>query len=957
MKDHASPILLELQDLLSIITDAVIVIDARQIVVLFNHAAEKIFGYRASEIIGHPLDPIIPTHLIDKHRQYVESFASRPETGGQMGEHREVMGRRKDGELFPAEANISKITRDGITQFIVILRDITRRKLSEAALQRWVNALEHADWGVVIGQANAITLELMNPAFARLYGYTVEELSGKPIMDVYAPQDRHKVAGWLKQAHETGHISYEAQHIRKDGRIFPVLVDITAVKNQHGEVLYRVVNVQDITERKRAQAEMERRDAILQAVVFAGENFMQKSVHWGKSIQVLLEKLGQAAGVTHVYIYEHPATPDNKNCMTLQDEWHEDRSAAACISSSDPMVYAIPDRWQKLLAQGQLIFGSVDDFSDGEFQTLAARNIRSIMIVPILVRDQLWGCVEFDDCANERAWSVAETGALKAAAGTLGAAIQRRVIETALEISEQRYSSIISSINEGIIFQDTDGIIQTCNASAERILGRSAVDIIGRAYTDITWSAVHEDGTPFPVDDHPANQTLRTGQPCNNVVMGLDHADGRRVWIVNNSHPLFKWDASRPDAVISSFSDISERMNAFHLMEQHVQERTRQLSALLEVSRTVASTLEIDPLLNIILQQLKNVIEYTGAAIVTLEGDEFVIQEYQGPLQKEVVTRLRSSTSQDTGYARVAEQKKPVIIDDIWQEDPWLQRMQTEAGPELRAAYQQIHSWMGIPLIVHKRLIGVLRLDHYQPGYYTEAHARLLMAFANQAAVAIENANLYKQAQKVAALEERQRLARELHDSVSQSLYGIALGARTARAILGRDPKQATESMEYCLSLAESGLAEMRALIFELRPESLELEGLVIALEKTAAAKRARHAIEVDLRLAKEPDIPLNLKEVLYRIALEAMQNTTKHARATRISIHLGQVEGEWVLEIKDNGRGFDPSVAYPGHLGLRSMRERAKQAGCSLDFESRPGFGTVIRVKTNLRHPNEPGQ
>src|SRR5213078_3825441 len=140
-------------------------------------------------------------------------------------------------------------------------------------------------------------------------------------------------------------------------------------------------------------------------------------------------------------------------------------------------------------------------------------------------------------------------------------------------------------------------------------------------------------------------------------------------------------------------------------------------------------------------------------------------------------------------------------------------------------------------------------------------------------------------AQAKAALEERQRLARELHDSVSQALFGISLGARTARALLAQDPARAAEPIDYVQSLAEAGLAEMRALIFELRPESLESEGLVAAISKQAAALRARHQIEVRADLGAEPALPLERKEALYRIAQEATHNTVKHARAGAIDL------------------------------------------------------------------------
>lgn len=195
----------------------------------------------------------------------------------------------------------------------------------------------------------------------------------------------------------------------------------------------------------------------------------------------------------------------------------------------------------------------------------------------------------------------------------------------------------------------------------------------------------------------------------------------------------------------------------------------------------------------------------------------------------------------------------------------------------------------------------------------------------------------------MAALEERQRLARELHDSVSQALYGIALGARTARTQLDRDPAKAVEPTEYILSLAEAGLAEMRALIFELRPESLETEGLVGALRKHAAAVQARNEVTVTCELSGEPELAISVKEALYRIAQEALTNALKHARPARLRISLEQDNGEVRLEIADDGVGFDSSREYPGHLGLHSMRERAAGVGGVIHIESQPEAGTTV--------------
>jgi signal transduction histidine kinase len=151
--------------------------------------------------------------------------------------------------------------------------------------------------------------------------------------------------------------------------------------------------------------------------------------------------------------------------------------------------------------------------------------------------------------------------------------------------------------------------------------------------------------------------------------------------------------------------------------------------------------------------------------------------------------------------------------------------------------------------------------------------------------------------------------------------------------------------VDYVLSLAEAGLAEMRALIFELRPESLELEGLVAGIEKQAAAMRARHNVEVDADLCEEPDIPLDVKEAIARIAQESLHNVIKHARATHVTVRLTADGAKLGLEVQDDGSGFDPDGTFAGHLGLRSMRERVAKFGGTIDIDSAPGSGTRIVV------------
>jgi signal transduction histidine kinase len=269
----------------------------------------------------------------------------------------------------------------------------------------------------------------------------------------------------------------------------------------------------------------------------------------------------------------------------------------------------------------------------------------------------------------------------------------------------------------------------------------------------------------------------------------------------------------------------------------------------------------------------------------------------------------------------------------------------------MRSLY--VRACLFVPLTLKDRVIGMLVLTSSEPNTFTQHHATLAQAIATQAATAIENARLYAQAQDLAALEERQKLARELHDSVSQALYGIALGLHTARIQLDRDLQKLPESIDDLLSLAEAALAEMRALIFELRPESLEREGLISALTKQVAALQARHDMLIQTDLCEEPHLSLTVKQDLYRIAQEALHNTVKHAHARKVNLGLRLTASVVILEIRDDGVGFDPLGSFPGHLGLHSMQERVSNLGGRLQIESAQGQGTHLLAQVSLGKPD----
>jgi signal transduction histidine kinase len=376
----------------------------------------------------------------------------------------------------------------------------------------------------------------------------------------------------------------------------------------------------------------------------------------------------------------------------------------------------------------------------------------------------------------------------------------------------------------------------------------------------------------------------------------------------------------------------------------------RELATLLEVSRTVSSTLELRPLLGVILDQLKTVVEYSGAGIyLGPDTDEYRLHEYRGPLPHEDVVGHRVSPEAARLIREAMARSGPVIVEDWGEQTPL---MHAAAGVALPPGLESIghgRALLWLPIIVRGAIAGALGVVHPRPGYYTERHAQLAMVFAQQVGSALENARLYEEAQGKAVLEERQRLARELHDSVSQVLYSIALNAASAVALRARDPERAAALEHDVHELAGVGLAEMRALIFELRPESLEQEGLVSALHKQAEAVRARHGVVVHTNMGDEPAVPLAVKEALYRIAQEALQNVAKHARAQTVELTLQQSASELVLRVHDDGRGFNPTRTYPGHLGLHSMRERMAGVGGDLEILSSRAQGTTICARVPI--------
>ncbi|MBV9601585.1 MAG: GAF domain-containing sensor histidine kinase, partial [Chloroflexi bacterium] len=282
-----------------------------------------------------------------------------------------------------------------------------------------------------------------------------------------------------------------------------------------------------------------------------------------------------------------------------------------------------------------------------------------------------------------------------------------------------------------------------------------------------------------------------------------------------------------------------------------------------------------------------------------------------------------------------------VVMEDVWA-DPRL-------PASIRSANERegVRSTMTAPIRAGTAMIGAFGLSYCQPRTFSTDEQRLLQALAQRAALAIQNARLYEQAQQAATLEERQRLARELHDAVTQTLFSTALIAEVLPELWDLDPDEGRQRLAELRRLTRGALAEMRTLLVELRPGGLTELPLGDLLRQLAEATVGRTRLEVAVRVEGHPrPLPPAVQMALYRIAQEALNNVVKHAQARKVSLSL-LYEGDGAVRVRltDDGRGFDPSAIPAGHLGVGIMRERADSIGAGFQLTSRPGAGSTIDV------------
>jgi signal transduction histidine kinase len=393
-------------------------------------------------------------------------------------------------------------------------------------------------------------------------------------------------------------------------------------------------------------------------------------------------------------------------------------------------------------------------------------------------------------------------------------------------------------------------------------------------------------------------------------------------------------------------------------LERQVEERSRDLEVLLdaehrraeqfrvigEVGQRITSILTVDRLLEQVVGLLKEAFDYSVVAIGLIEGDELVYRAGAAAFRdgSQLDEPLRITVGEEGIAGWVAQTGEPLLVPDVRLEPRYL----------LLPQALETRSELAVPLKVKDEVIGVLDVESERLDAFDESDVAVVQSLAHQIAVAVDNARLFEQTQHLAAARERQRLARDLHDAVTQTLFSASLIAEVLPRIWERNPEEAQRRLAEVRELTRGALAEMRTLLLELRPAALADAELGELLRQLGEATTGRARVPVDVQIEGTyvdawgaSALPLEVKVALYRIAQEALNNVAKHSGASQATVRLCCGPERLALHIADDGRGFDVDGVPPTHLGVGIMRERAEAIGATLMIESEIGQGTDVTV------------
>jgi PAS domain S-box-containing protein len=452
-------------------------------------------------------------------------------------------------------------------------------------------------------------------------------------------------------------------------------------------------------------------------------------------------------------------------------------------------------------------------------------------------------------------------------------------------------------------------------------------------------------------EDHGLIESLtHPSAPTTPLTVRWMHKDGSVIWTSQQLVPISDSEG-RLVAIEGIVRDITERIEAYQMLERRVEERTHEIErrhqvaeGLRDIMTILNSNRPLDAILDSILGQACRLLGTDAGAV-------YHLQEQEGLLYTQVAQGLCADDMMipvPVGWGVVGEavlKRQLVVASDAsvaldQENDPMLEPQQ-QAG--LTSLFSRYGGLLVVPLMVKDDIYGAMALFYHQPREFTREDTELAIAFGDQSALAIENARLRIQAERMAAAAERHRLARDLHDAVTQTLFSTSLIADVLPRLWERDQETARRRLDELRQLTRAALAEMRALLLELRPATVTEVAVGELLRQLTDAVTSQARLPIALVVDGQCRLPPDVQIAIYRIAQEALNNVARHSNASQAAVHLYCRADEIELQISDDGQGFDPTSVALENLGLSIMRERAEAIGATLWVESQPGAGTQV--------------
>jgi PAS domain S-box-containing protein len=893
------------------IGDAVIAIDYKQRVTYLNQAAAGQYDVNPDDALGCKLTELYQYGwLKPEHEQ--AAYASLAEKGYWSGENIHI---KRNGDRVYVESTVSVLQDDSGQDIgmLAVIRDLTQRKQAEeqilVANERLQYLLSSSSAVLYTAKASGdYGATFISENVTQMVGYEPREFLEESSfwIDHVHPEDGQRILTELPWIFEQGHHTYEYRFRRKDGTYIWMRDEMKLVRDEEGKPLEIIGYWIDITERKRAEEERER---LLVQVTEARADLEEVATALERERDVL---------------------------QTIMESTH------AQLAYFDPQFNFV--RVNSAYAQGsgyskQELFGRnhFELFPHAENQAIFEQ-VRETG-EPVLFHAKPF---EFPDRPELGTtywdWTLVPVkdrhGEVRGLVLSLLDVTEREQTMGQLDAERARLEAIIENAPEGIVVADEACRIVLTNSVADGIYARPVP--YGEDFeSHAALVLCHPDGTPYDPRDLPLTRSALDGETISDLEMAILWPDGQRRHLLVNSAPI-RDSQGQVSGAVAVFQDITQRRRTLKVLQR----RNRDLRLLNRLGRELGATLDLPQVLEQVLGAIREIIAAAGSSIWMWDEENpgwlvcraaFHPELNHSPLN----LRLRSGEG-IAGW--VAQRGESAIVSSARKDPRFSPTVDAQTG-------FQTHSMLAVPLRARGKIIGVLEVVNKAESRFSGHDRMLLETLGASAAIAIENAQLYDHARQAATAAERSRLARELHDAVSQTLFSASVIAESLPRLWERDPDKVRRGLTQLHQLTRGALAEMRTLLLELRPAALVDAELGDLLRQLTEAFASRTPVKVSLTVEGQRSLPPGVQIALYRMTQEALNNVTKHARATQVTVSLRSQPKGVELRIKDDGRGFDPDRVRPGRLGLNILRERAEAIGATLRIISQADQGTEVAV------------